>query len=135
MKRRQTVSGWRGSGPKIGVLEFNPENPLMSMLPVKRLEECKTPIAISTFSTSDMRTKVFTTGPIHDVVVASCTVHPPPPPLRIPFKPSKPADNPPRMSISVGTYLLKNKQHARRKRYRIQTQLTTHDLTSRSHTP
>jgi NTE family protein len=47
---------------------------LEAMMPVRRIEECAVPLAISTFDVRARRTHVLTRGEIAPAVVASCAV-------------------------------------------------------------
>lgn len=62
------------SGPAMSVFQVVENNKLVSALPVQRLEDCRVPIAVSTFSLDDWGTRVFRRGPIGDIVTASCSV-------------------------------------------------------------
>jgi len=74
LRRHDILLSWLEAGPTPAIFSVKRDSPLVTALPVKLLEECKTPVAISTFSMKTGQTRVFTRGPIADVVVASCTV-------------------------------------------------------------
>jgi hypothetical protein len=75
LKREDIMQTWyEAGGPLLGVFRPHPNSPLIERLPVKRLEECRIPVAVSVFEYATCSTKVFREGVIKEVVTASCSV-------------------------------------------------------------
>ena len=75
LKRTDIMLTWVEAGrPMMGIFAPNPSSPLIDALGVKRLEDCVMPVCVSAFELGTLRTRVFTSGNIQEVVSASCSV-------------------------------------------------------------